>query len=47
MLALIEAGRLHPERLVARTVGLADAAALLPQYDHLPGSGMTMVDPTR
>lgn len=47
MLALIGAGRLEPQRLVERTVGLAEAAALLPQYDRLSGSGMTMVDPTR
>ncbi|KAB7745362.1 alcohol dehydrogenase catalytic domain-containing protein [Nostocoides sp. F2B08] len=47
MLALIETGRLDPQRLVERTVGLADAAALLPRYDRLAGSGMTMVDPTR
>lgn len=47
MLALIESGRLDPQRLVERTVGLADAAALLPQHDRPAGAGMTMVDPRR
>jgi D-arabinose 1-dehydrogenase-like Zn-dependent alcohol dehydrogenase len=47
MLELIETGRLEPERLVERTVGLAEAAELLPHYDRASGAGMTMVDPTR
>jgi alcohol dehydrogenase len=47
MLALIEAGRLDPARLIERTVGLAEAAALLPPFDRASGSGMTMIDPTR
>lgn len=47
MLELIGTGHLDPQRLVERTVGLAEAASLLPRYDRLSGSGMTMVDPTR
>ena len=47
MLALIEQGVLQPERLVARTVGLADAAALLPGFDRSSLTGITMVDPAR
>ena len=47
MLALIERGLLQPQRLVERTIGLAEAAALLPGFDQAPRAGMTMVDPTR
>ena len=47
MLALIEQGALQPQRLVERTVGLAEAAALLPDFDRATVAGMTMVDPTR
>lgn len=46
MLALIEAGSLQPQRLVERTIGLEDAAALLPVFDRTTVAGMTMVDPT-
>ena len=47
MLALIEQGTLQPQRLVERTIGLAEAAALLPVFDRATVAGMTMVDPTR
>jgi alcohol dehydrogenase len=47
MLALIERGVLQPERLVERTVGLGEAAALLPTFDRASVAGMTMVDPAR
>lgn len=47
MLALIEQGSLQPQRLVERTIGLADAAALLPVFDGATVAGMTMVDPAR
>ena len=47
MLALIEQGVLQPERLVARTVGLAEAASLLPGFDRSSLTGITMVDPAR
>lgn len=46
MLALIEQGRLQPQRLVERTIGLEQAAALLPGFDRATVAGMTMVDPT-
>ncbi|MCW2814722.1 MAG: alcohol dehydrogenase [Nocardioides sp.] len=46
MLALIEAGRLRPELLVERTVGLEEAAALLPGLDRATVAGMTVADPT-
>ncbi len=47
MLALIEQGILQPQRLIERTIGLDDAAALLPRFDRATVAGMTMVDPTR
>jgi alcohol dehydrogenase len=47
MLALIEQGRLQPQRLVERTIGLGEAAALLPGFDTATVAGMTMVDPAR
>ena len=47
MLALIEQGRLQPQQLVERTIGLDEAAALLPVFDTATVAGMTMVDPSR
>lgn len=47
MLALIEAGALQPHRLVERTVGLDDAARLLPGLDRATVAGITVIDPTR
>jgi len=47
MLALIDQGALQPQRLIERTIGLEQAAALLPTFDHATVAGMTMVDPAR
>ncbi|MEV6344896.1 alcohol dehydrogenase catalytic domain-containing protein [Actinoplanes sp. NPDC051851] len=47
MTALIENGSLRPDRLIERTVGLAEAADLLPGFDQATVAGMTMVDPAR
>jgi D-arabinose 1-dehydrogenase-like Zn-dependent alcohol dehydrogenase len=47
MLALIEQGLLQPQRLIERTIGLDEAASLLPGFDRATVAGMTMVDPTR
>ena len=47
MLALIEAGSLQPQRLIERTIGLDEAAALLPGFDQATVAGMTCIDPTR
>jgi len=47
MMALIEQGALRPRRLIERTIGLAEAAALLPGFDRVAVAGMTMVDPAR
>ncbi|MFK0009190.1 zinc-binding dehydrogenase [Paenarthrobacter sp. NPDC090520] len=47
MMALIEEGRLQPQLLIERTIGLDEAAALLPGFDKATVAGMTMIDPTR
>ena len=47
MLALIEQGVLQPQRLVERTIGLDEAATVLPGFDRATVAGMTMVDPAR
>ncbi|OMH33260.1 zinc-dependent alcohol dehydrogenase family protein [Tersicoccus sp. Bi-70] len=47
MMALIEQGRLQPQLLVGRTIGLEEAAASLPTYDRATAAGMTIIDPTR
>ena len=47
MLALIEQGQLQPQRLVERTIGLDEAATLLPGFDRASVAGMTMIDPAR
>ncbi|HYN28925.1 MAG TPA: alcohol dehydrogenase catalytic domain-containing protein [Dermatophilaceae bacterium] len=47
MMALVENGSLQPERLVRRTIGLHEAAELLPRFDRSSIAGMTMIDPAR
>jgi alcohol dehydrogenase len=47
MMALVERGALQPQRLVERTIGLEEAAALLPVFDRATVAGMTVVDPAR
>lgn len=47
MMQLIQQGLLQPQRLVERTIGLDEAAALLPRFDDSPVAGMTIVDPSR
>ena len=47
MLTLIEQGSLAPQRLIERTVGLEEAAELLPGFDRASVAGVTMIDPTR
>ena len=44
MLALIEAGRLAPQRLVGRRIALDEAPAALAAMDRFPGVGVTVVD---
>ena len=45
LMRLVERGVLAPERLVERTVGLDEAAALLPGFDTATVAGITMIDP--
>ncbi|SFS65332.1 zinc-dependent alcohol dehydrogenase family protein [Saccharopolyspora flava] len=45
MLALIDQGALAPQALVERTIGLPDAAAMLPTFDQATVAGMTMINP--
>jgi alcohol dehydrogenase len=47
LLALIEQGQLQPQRLIRRTVGLDEAAAMLATVDRAKVAGMTMIDPRR
>ncbi len=47
MMSLVEQGSLRPQRLVGRTVGLAEAAALLPVVDTAAVAGMTIIEPGR
>jgi alcohol dehydrogenase len=47
MMRLIQRGLLQPQRLIERTIGLDEAAALLPRFDRSPVAGMTIVDPSR
>ena len=46
MMALIEQGALQPQRLIERTVGLDEAAAMLPGFDRAAVAGITIVDPS-
>ncbi|WP_181763815.1 zinc-dependent alcohol dehydrogenase family protein [Streptomyces albidus (ex Kaewkla and Franco 2022)] len=49
ILEMVEAGRLRPERLLRRTIGLPEIPAALTEMDiPVPGSpGLTIVDPAR
>jgi alcohol dehydrogenase len=47
MMGLIERGALQPQRLIERTVGLDEAAAMLPGFDRATVAGMTIVEPFR
>jgi D-arabinose 1-dehydrogenase-like Zn-dependent alcohol dehydrogenase len=47
MMALIGQGALQPQRLIERTIGLDEAAAMLPGFDRATVAGMTIVNPAR
>ncbi|WP_460748362.1 zinc-dependent alcohol dehydrogenase family protein [Nocardiopsis oceani] len=47
MMDLIAQGALQPQRLTERTIGLGEAAKLLPGFDRATVAGMTIIDPTR
>ncbi|QDS88065.1 Alcohol dehydrogenase [Rosistilla ulvae] len=44
MLAMIRAGKLQPEKLVAQTIDLADAPGALTSMDQHRGTGVTVID---
>jgi len=44
MLAMIQAGKLHPEKLIGRTIRLEDAPAALATMDRHTGTGVTVID---
>jgi alcohol dehydrogenase len=43
MLALIESGRVRPDRLVGQTIGLDEAPAALAAMDRFSGAGVTVI----
>ncbi|GGD91714.1 alcohol dehydrogenase [Aureimonas endophytica] len=45
MLAMIEAGKLHPERLIGRTIGLAEAVPALTGMGKSSQTGIAIIDP--
>ncbi|KRF34149.1 zinc-binding dehydrogenase [Nocardioides sp. Soil805] len=47
MMELVRSGALRPQLLVERTIGLEEAAALLPGFDTAAVAGMTIIDPRR
>ncbi len=47
MMALIDTGALQPQKLIQRTIGLDEAAAVLPGFDRAALAGITMIDPAR
>lgn len=47
LLGLVERGVLRPQDLVTRTIGLEEAAALLPVFDGRPQAGIVVIDPRR
>lgn len=44
LLAMIEAGKLHPEKLIGKTINLEQAALELASMDTFQGLGITVVD---
>jgi alcohol dehydrogenase len=47
MMDLIVTGALQPQKLIERTIGLEEAAAVLPGFDQATVAGITMIDPAR
>ena len=44
LLSMIQAGRLRPDRLIGKTISLADAVTELPQMNSFVGTGVTVID---
>ncbi len=47
MLAMIQSGRLRPDRLIGETLSLAAAIPVLTAMDHHPPEGIAIIDPRR
>jgi len=45
LLSEIDAGLLEPQRLIARSIDLAQACEALTLMDQHPGAGITMIHP--
>ena len=45
MMELVATGRLRPDELIERVIGLDEASVLLPRFDTAAPAGMTMIDP--
>jgi threonine dehydrogenase-like Zn-dependent dehydrogenase len=45
MMDLVTAGALRPDRLITRTIGLAEAPAALTAMDTAPATGVTVIHP--
>lgn len=44
MLEMIRAGKLHPEKLIEKTITLEESLAALPAMDRFPGVGVRIID---
>jgi alcohol dehydrogenase len=44
LLAMIQAGRLHPDRLVGKRISLEQSLEALVQMDSFSGTGVTVID---
>ena len=44
LLDMIAAGKLHPEKLIGRTISLEDGIAELVVMDHYAQTGVTVID---
>jgi alcohol dehydrogenase len=43
MLEMIRSGKLAPQKLIGRTIGLDDAPAALMEMDKFPGTGISVI----
>lgn len=44
LLRMIEAGKLQPQKLIGKTISLAEATTALPAMDRFPGLGITVIN---
>ena len=45
MLQMIETGKLPPQKLITRHIGLNEAPQALMEMDNFPGTGVTIIQP--